>query len=82
MDRKDVYKLIDDERRFQEAKWQHRPTLPVADELLIMRTYINKAMNSYVGVVGEKVAVDQVRKVIATGVRCLENHGCMEKVRR
>lgn len=82
MDRKDVYKLIDNERVFQETKWKHRPTLPVADELLIMRVYIDKAMNSYVGVVGEKVALDQVRKVVATGVRCLESHGDMEKVRR
>jgi hypothetical protein len=82
MDREDVYGLIDDERTFQETKWRHRPTLPVADELLIMRAYINKAMNSYVGVVGEKVALDQVRKVVATGVRCLENHGDVEKVRR
>lgn len=82
MDREDVYKIIDNERTFQETKWRNRPTLPVADELLIMRNYINKAMDSYVGAVGKRIAIDQIRKVIATGVRCLENHGKNDMIRR
>lgn len=82
MDRDEVYKIIDNERTFQETKWKARPTLPVSDELLIMRNYIKKAMNSYVGVAGEKIAIDQIRKVVATGVRCLENHARFNKIRR
>lgn len=82
MDRKDVYKVIDNEREFQETRWKNRPTLPVADELLIMYNYMNKAMKSYVGVAGEKIALDQIRKVVATGVRCLESHGKRDMIRR
>ena len=82
MDREDVYKLIDNERNYQESKWKHRPLLPVADELLIMNNYLNKAMNSYVGAMGEKIALDRIRKVVAVGIRCLENHEKSDKVRR
>jgi len=82
MDRKDIYKIIDNERDYQDKKWGYRPSLPVADELLIMRSYFNKAMDAYVGVMGERMSLDRIRKVVAIGIRCLENHESSEKIRR
>ena len=82
MDRKNIYKIIDNERDYQDKKWGHRPLLPVADELLIMRNYLNKAVDGYVGVMGERLSLDRIRKVVAIGVRCLENHEDSKKIRR
>jgi hypothetical protein len=82
MDRQDVYKIIDNEREFQDTKWRHRPALPVADELLIMHSYFNRAMFAYIGVMGETLALDKIRKVVAIGIRCLENNEKSNKVRR
>lgn len=72
MERKNVYKIIDNEREYQNEKWSKQRS--VAEELLIMQNFLDKARVSYVGVLGESVAIDQVRKVVAIGVRCMENH--------
>jgi len=82
MDREDVYKIINNERDYQDKKWKHRPELPVADELLLMHSYLNRAINSYIGVMGERLSLDRIRKVVAIGIRCLENHEDSDKVRR
>jgi len=82
MDREDVYKIIDNERDYQKDKWNHRPELSIAGELLVMRNYINKALDAYVGVMGERLALDRIRKVAATGVRCLEHHENSKLIRR
>jgi len=82
MDRQNVYKIIDNERNYQEDKWKHRPVSSVSEELLLLHDYINRAMNSYVGVMGERLALDRIRKVAAIGIRCLENHEHSNMIRR
>ncbi len=72
MEREKVYKIIDNEREYQNEKWLKQRS--VAEELLIMQNFLDKAKASYVGVLGESVALDQVRKVVAIGVRCMENN--------
>ncbi len=72
MEREKVYKIIDNEREYQNEKWSKQRS--VAEELLIMQKFLDKAKNSYVGVLGESVALDQIRKVVAIGVRCMENN--------
>lgn len=72
MEREKVYKIIDNEREYQDKKWINQRS--VAEELLIMKNFLDKAQASYVGVLGESVALDQVRKVVAIGIRCMENN--------
>ncbi len=72
MEREKVYKIIDNEREYQDKKWLKQRS--VAGELLIMKNFLDKAQASYVSALGENVALDQVRKVVAIGVRCMENH--------
>ena len=59
-------------RIVQDKKWINQRS--VAEELLIMKNFLDKAQASYVGVLGESVALDQVRKVVAIGIRCMENN--------
>ena len=72
MEREKVYKIIDNEREYQNEKWLKQRS--VAEELLIMQKFLDKAKNSYVSALGESVALDQIRKVVAIGVRCMENN--------
>jgi len=72
MERENVYKLIDNEREYQDEKWPNQRS--VAEELLIMQKFLDKSRTSYTSVLGQSVALDQIRKVVAIGVRCLENH--------
>ncbi len=72
MERENVYKIIDNEREYQDEKWPKQRS--VAEELLIMQTFLDKARTSYASALGEGVALDQIRKVVAIGVRCMENH--------
>jgi len=86
MDRKNVYSLIDNERNYQDKKWKNRDNVSISTELLIMQRHLNKAIKSHVSVnLNGRLTLDQVRKIVAVGVRCLEIHGndnMLKNVRR
>lgn len=85
MNRVEVYKLIDGERDYQDEqskKWDHQGVVTVEAEILMMEEYMKKVREAWTNNYGPEQAMDQMRKVIAMGVRCLENHGEGKDLRR
>jgi hypothetical protein len=87
MERTDVYKRIDGERDYQDAKWGTRREAdgtpdeekPVAEWINYMEFHLQKAKNA-VYYLDTKEALAELRKVTALGVRAMEIHGCPERV--
>lgn len=82
-----VNAAIDSEREYQQkqqAIGAQTQDLQPMEEITIMRAYLDKAEHRFVtghGHLGNdadgtgQTVLDELRKVIAVGVRCLENHG-------
>ena len=84
MKRQDVYERINEERNFQESLaktiFRHNAAdKSVPAEIMMMQVYLNKAIHSFTNNYGDQPALHQIRKVVALGVRCLENHGCPKR---
>ena len=87
MKREDVYKAIDTERDYQDLRWTPRRAAngvadsekPPAEWINYMEFHLNEAKRA-VYELNEEEALAQVRKVAALAVRCLELHGCPERV--
>lgn len=87
MERFEVYKRIDTERKYQDLQWSPiREKLSVPDEskppaewINYMEFHLRKAKEG-VYFLHEDDALGELRKVIALGVRCLEIHGCPERI--
>lgn len=76
MKREDVYVLIDGEREYQKVRGARR-VLPVEGEIILIRTYLQKAESAYTHTFGdskELPTMDVVRKIAGICVRCMENH--------
>jgi hypothetical protein len=76
MDRKDVYKLIDGERDYQDRKWKDgRPTddvtTPISAWIIYLRFQLEEAMNA-VYFLKEDEALEHIRKIGALSVACME----------
>lgn len=88
MTRSEVYAAIDGERAFQEKVWgkdgeRRAKCLPgdgpehaVGNWMVFMSRYMRKAEDAMSDVEGEETALDMLRKVVALGVACFEQHGC------
>ena len=81
MKRTDVYEQIDKERDFQDSLTKTAFRHNVADrsvpaEIVMIQTYLNHAIREFTDYYGDEKALHQIRKLVALGVRCLENHGC------
>lgn len=77
MERQEVYKLIDGERNYQDnlselARYRQKT---VAEELVIIERYTRKALDAWTDNPGDEAALDVVRKIAATCIRCMEVHG-------
>ena len=87
MERTEVYKCLDTERDYQDLKWSTRRTLdgtpdeekPPAEWISYIEYHVSAAKNE-VYVLDTPAALAHVRKVAALAVRCLELHGCPERV--
>jgi len=87
MERTEVYKCLDTERDYQDLRWSTRRTLdgtpdeekPPAEWINYMEHHISAAKKGVYELDTEE-ALAQVRKVAALAVRCLELHGCPERV--
>lgn len=75
--RQEVYSAVNDERVFQDRKWGtiHQHPHEVGSWLTIMRQLLNDAEKSYMSQRGDIGALDELRKVVAVGVACMEQHG-------
>jgi len=79
--RQEVFSTINDERVFQDRKWgtiQEHPH-EVGSWLTIMRQLLNDAERAYVSQRGDFGAIDELRKVVAVGVACMEQHGTVPR---
>lgn len=87
MERQEVYNRIDTERQYQDLRWTPRRAAngvrdeekPPAEWINYMEFHLNEAKRA-VYELNDEEALAQVRKVAALGVRCLELHGCPERV--
>jgi hypothetical protein len=77
MDREKVYRAIDSERNFQDRKWGSVDQHPheVGGWLTIMRKLLSDAEQAWSSSGGDYQALFEIRKIIAVGVACCEQHG-------
>lgn len=85
MNRSAVYRVIDGERKYQDQKWggpTHDQQHSIPEWLIYMRDYIEEAMHACSRLPDEEampLALDNIRKVTAMGVACMEIHGAPER---
>lgn len=79
--RKDVFSAVSDERVYQDRKWGTIEEHPheVGSWLTIMRQLLNDAERAYMSQRGDFGAIDELRKVVAVGVACMEQHGTVPR---
>lgn len=75
--RQKVYEAIDSERLHQDRKWGTIEKHPheVGAWLTLMRTLLSKADVAWSGSTDDRIALAEIRQVLAVGVACCEQHG-------
>jgi len=87
MDRKEVYKRLDVERDYQDLRWSPRRDAngtpddekSIAEWITYMEYHLNSGKNE-VYCLNDEEALAHVRKIGALAIRCLELHGCPERI--
>jgi hypothetical protein len=85
MNRKEVYERIDQEREYQRLRWgidlpeTGELLKPTESFLLYIQHHLNKAIAEISSTPTDKEALNEVRKIAALAVACLEQHGCDER---
>jgi len=87
MERKYVYQCLDTERDYQDLRWSPRrekndtpdEQKPPAEWINYIEYHLNKAKTE-VYLLNDELALAELRKVAALAVRCLELHGCPERI--
>jgi hypothetical protein len=76
--RPEVYKAIDTERDYQERRWDgHQHT--ITEWMVYMRDYLEEGLHHVSRSSNELQALEEVRKVAALGVACMEQLGAPER---
>jgi len=73
----EVLSAIHDERVFQNRKWGTINEHPheVGGYLTLMRKLLTDAESAWSTTRGDAGALDEIRKVVAVGIACMEQHG-------
>lgn len=87
MEREEIYDRLDTERQYQDLRWTPRreknntpdESKPPAEWINYIEYHITRAKES-VYLLNEQDALHEVRKVAALAIRCMELHGCPERV--
>jgi len=87
MDRTDVYKLIDEERNYQDKKWNFKSppsngTHSWEDWFVYIEDYVNEAkhiLSRNPKMEGDKFAAHSMRKVAAMAVCAMEQNGGLSR---
>lgn len=85
-----VYGIINGERKYQDAQYEkgskdrcearfQKQIHTVGEELVIMKVYLDEAEVAWAKNFGDAPALHAIRKVVALGVRCMENHGALPR---
>lgn len=84
MNRDKVYEAVNSERNYQDSLnqgWLHNGKPTVEAEILMMEEYLKRARTKWTTTYGDsKAGLDELRSVVAMGIRCFENHGVNERV--
>ena len=74
---REVLSVIHDERIFQNRKWGSIAEHPheIGGYLTIMRKLLAEADVAWSSYRGDAGALDEIRKVVAVGIACMEQHG-------
>ena len=77
----EVVKVVLLERQFQDRKWGPVSAHPheVGAWLTIMRKLLTDAEVAWCSQKGDIGALDELRKVVATGFACMEQHGAQKR---
>jgi hypothetical protein len=77
MERSKVFEAIDDERYYQDRKWGTIEEHPheVGAWIMLMTALIRDAEVAWSSNAGDQRALEEIRKVLAVGVACAEQHG-------
>lgn len=77
MDRTKVFDAIDSERDYQDRKWGTPAEHPheVGGYLTLMDVHLRRAQEAWAGANSDAAALESLRKVLAIGVACAEQHG-------
>ncbi len=78
----DVMDAIEGERAYQRGLNENDADMSIAAELLLLEEYIQRARVIWVGSFGdarETATRDVIRKVAGIAVRCMENHGVVNR---
>ena len=75
--RTQVFDAIDSERDYQDRKWGTAAEHPheVGGWLTLMDVHLQRAKAAWAGANSDAEALDALRKVLAIGVACAEQHG-------
>ncbi len=73
----EVFSAVHDERVYQDRKWGNPDQHPheVGGYITLMRKLLNDAEVAWCTSRGDDGALDELRKVVAVGVACMEQHG-------
>lgn len=77
MDQKAVFEAIASERGYQDRKWGTPAEHPheVGGYLTLMDVHLQRAKAAWAGANNDNEALESLRKVLAIGVACGEQHG-------
>ncbi len=77
MNRSLVFEAVNSERDFQDRKWGTVDRHPheVGGWITIMRKLLGDAEAAWASSAGDRSALEEIRKIIAVGVACCEQHG-------
>jgi hypothetical protein len=87
MERREVYKRVDGERNYQDMRWNTNlregdvpdEEKPVAEWLNYIEYHLSKAKDENYHL-NKEASLAELRKITALAVRCLEIHGCPERI--
>lgn len=78
-----VYKAIDSERDYQTKEWPNSQNLSTSGEIILLQRYTNAFLKHYAeaedapGFDTPMECLNDIRKMAAILVRCMENHGAL-----
>ncbi len=84
--REEVYKAIDTERVYQDAgmgnakRHQGMPPMTPGEHILCMKQCLNRAIETWYKPNGGTACLEDIRKVVAVGVQCMERYGAPHRV--
>jgi hypothetical protein len=67
-------------QRDKSGGWEHRNAPSIEAEILMMEEYLAKVRREYTSNRGGEKSLEQLRKVVAMGFRCMKNHGAPMRV--